>query len=66
MANSYPCPACCRPGPPAAAICGGGPVYRCPAVGCDVVEYDRDLILRRQGLPLLPAAPRRVRVQRIR
>jgi len=39
-------------------------IFWCRTGNCDVVEYDRDLIRRRAGLPEIPSMPRRIRVRR--
>ena len=54
-----PLPRLLPPRPAGRSDLWGRPVYRCPAIGCDVVEYDRDLILRRAGAaaPTGRAAP---------
>jgi hypothetical protein len=66
MEIPYPCHTCGRPGSVVRLDAKGRTVYRCRTADCDVVEYDRDLVLLRQGLPLAPAAPPRVRMRRAR
>ena len=61
-----PCPVCARPGDPTGRDPRGRPVYGCLAIGCDVVEYDREIIRKRQGavVPWRLSRKRRPRVAR--
>jgi hypothetical protein len=54
MQADSPCPVCTEPGRPIGRDERGRELFACPAEGCNVVEYDFEVIRRRQGTPVVP------------
>ena len=59
----YLCHACGHPGQLVRFDERRRPVYWCRTQDCDVVEYDREVIRLRDGVPMVPSAARRVRTR---
>jgi hypothetical protein len=57
MVNSQQCPACGSVGWVGRTDRMGRPVSWCRTAWCDVVEYDRDVILTKRGVLALPSVP---------
>jgi hypothetical protein len=55
MDPGHTCPLCRETGHLIGHDERGREILSCLTVGCDVAEYDRDLILRRWSAPIVPA-----------
>jgi hypothetical protein len=62
MQADAPCLACAAPGASIGRDERGRLLFACLAEGCDITEYDHEVIRRRAGIPIVPPAypkPRR-------